>query len=61
VEIAIQKLKSYKSLGTDQILAKLIKAGGEMLYSEIHKLICSVWNKEEVPQQWKESIIIPIL
>jgi hypothetical protein len=28
VEIAIGKLKSYKSLGTDQILAKLIKAGG---------------------------------
>jgi hypothetical protein len=25
-----------------------------------HKLICSIWNKEELPQQWKESIIIPI-
>jgi hypothetical protein len=60
VEIAIGKLKSHKSLGTDQILAELIKAGGEMLYSEIHKLICSIWNKEELPQQWKESIIIPI-
>jgi hypothetical protein len=59
VEIAIGKLKSYKSLGTDQIPAKLIKAGGET-YSEIHRLICSVWNKEEFPQQWKESIIIPI-
>jgi hypothetical protein len=39
VEIAIGKLKSYRSLGTDQILAELIKAGGEMLCSEIHKLI----------------------
>jgi hypothetical protein len=29
VEIAIGKLKSYKSPGTDNILAKLIKAGGE--------------------------------
>jgi hypothetical protein len=58
VEIAIGKLKRYKSLGTGQILAKLIKAGGERLCSEIHKLICSVWNKEEMPQQWKESIII---
>jgi hypothetical protein len=26
-------LKSYKSLSTDQILAELIKAVGEMLYS----------------------------
>jgi hypothetical protein len=29
VETAIQKLKSYKSPGTDQIPAKLIKTGGE--------------------------------
>jgi hypothetical protein len=60
VEIAIGKLKSYKSPGTDQIPAKLIKAGSETLYSEIHRLICCIWNKEELPQQWKESIIIPI-
>jgi hypothetical protein len=60
VEIAIGKLKSCKSPGTDQILAKLIKAGGETLYSEIHRLICSIWNKEELPQQWKEYIIVPI-
>jgi hypothetical protein len=59
VEIAIGKLKSYKSPGTDQILARLIKAGSETLYSEIHKFICSIWNKEELPQQWKESIIVP--
>jgi hypothetical protein len=26
----------------------------------VHKLICSIWNKEELPQQWKESIIVPI-
>jgi hypothetical protein len=57
VEIVIGKLKSYKSLGTDQILAELIKAGGETLCSKIHKLTCSIWNKEELPQQWKESII----
>jgi hypothetical protein len=60
VEIAIGKLKSYKSPGTDQIPAKLIKAGSETLGSEIHRLICCIWNKEELPQQWKESIIVPI-
>jgi hypothetical protein len=60
VEIAIGKLKSYKSLGTDQIPAELIKAGGETLHSEINRIICSIWNKEELPQEWKESIIVPI-
>jgi hypothetical protein len=51
VEIGIGKLKSYKSPGTGQILAELIKTGGETLCYEIHKRICSVWNKEEFPQQ----------
>jgi hypothetical protein len=60
VEIAIGKLKSYKSPSNDQISAKLIKAGGETVCSETHKLICSIWNMEELPQQWKESIIVPI-
>jgi hypothetical protein len=60
VEIAIGKLNSYKSPGTDNIPSKLIKAGAETLYSEIHRLICCVWNKEELPQQWKEHIIVPI-
>jgi hypothetical protein len=60
VEIAIAKFKKYKSPGIDQIPAELIQAGGEMLLSDIHKLINSVWNKEEWPDKWKESIIVPI-
>jgi hypothetical protein len=60
VEIAIGELKSYKSPGTDQITAELIKAGDEILCSETLKFICSIRNKEELPQKWKESIIVPI-
>jgi hypothetical protein len=26
----------------------------------IHKLIYSIWNKEELPDQWKRSIIVPV-
>jgi hypothetical protein len=54
-----KKLKSYKSPGTDQIPVELIKARGETLCSEIHKCVCSTWNKEKLPQQWEKSIIIP--
>jgi hypothetical protein len=49
VEIAIGKLKSYKSPDTDQIPDELIKSGGETLCSEICELIHSIWNKEEFP------------
>jgi hypothetical protein len=59
-DIAIAKLKKYKSSGSDQILPELIQAGGKMLLSAIHKLINSIWNKEEMPDQWMESIILPV-
>jgi hypothetical protein len=60
VEVAVGKLKRYKSPGVDQIPAELIQAGGETLCSEIRKLIKLIWNKEKLPHQWKGSIMVPI-
>jgi len=60
VELAIEKLKIYKSPGIDQIPAEMIKAGGRTICCEIHKLMISVCNKEELPDEWKESIILSI-
>jgi hypothetical protein len=60
VEVAVVKLKSYKSPGVDQIPAELIQVGGETLRSEMHKLIKLICNKEELPHQWKESNVVPI-
>jgi hypothetical protein len=60
VEIAIAKLKKYNSPASDQIPVELIQAGGKTLVSVIHKLITSFRNKEELPDQRKESIIVPI-
>jgi len=59
VETAIEKLKRHKSPGTDQIPAELIKARGRIICSEIHKLTNSIWNKEELSEEWKKSIIVP--
>ena len=53
-ELAIEKPKSHKSPGIDQI-----PAGDRTIFCEIHKLIISVW-KEELPEEWKEFIIVPI-
>ena len=60
VELAIEKLKSRKSPGIDQIPEELIKAGGRTIRCAIHKLIIPIWNKEEMPEEWKELIIVPI-
>jgi hypothetical protein len=60
LEMAIEKLKRQKSPSIDQIPTELIKAGGRTVCSEIHKLINSICNKDELPEECKESINLPI-
>jgi hypothetical protein len=61
VEVDIRKIKGYKSPGSDQIPEEMIRAGlRETLHSEIHNLIMLIWNKGELPHQWKESIVVLI-
>ena len=60
IELVIEKLKSHKSLGIDKMPTELIKAWGKIIRCEIHELIISIWIKEELPEEWKESIIIPV-
>jgi len=52
----IENSKRYKSSGIGQALAELIHSGSGIVCSEIHKLTNCVWNKEEIPQQWKEPL-----
>jgi hypothetical protein len=59
-ELAIEKLKSHKSPGNDQIPAELIKTGRRTIRGAIDKLIIAILNEEELPEEWKESIIVPI-
>jgi hypothetical protein len=44
-------LKSYKGTNHQQKVGQFV---------DIHKLINSIWNKEELPEQWNESIFVPI-
>jgi hypothetical protein len=60
VEMIIGKVKSHKSLGTDQIPAEFIKVENRTIRCEIRKRINSIWNKKELTEDWKESFIVPI-
>jgi hypothetical protein len=51
IEMAIGKLKRHISPDTDQIPAESFKAEGRTIHSEIHKLINSVWNREELLEE----------
>jgi hypothetical protein len=60
VEFAIEELRSHKLPGINQIQAELIKVGARTIHYEIHKLITSLWEEEELPEDWKELINVPI-
>ena len=53
-EMAIEKLQRHKSQGNYQIPAELIKARSKIIRSEIHKLINSILDEEDLPEEWKE-------
>jgi len=60
VKLAIAKVRRHKSKDTDQIPAELIKAEGRTTSHKIHTFINSIWNKEELPEEWKELHIVPV-
>jgi len=57
--MAIRELKRHKSPGIDHIQTELIIAGSRIIIS-ITKHINSIWNREEMLEGWKDSIIVPI-
>jgi hypothetical protein len=34
--------------------------GGRKIRFDIHKLFTSTWNKGELPEDWRESIVVPM-
>jgi hypothetical protein len=55
VEMSIEKRKGCRSQCIDQIPAELIEGGSKTICSEIHKVIHALWNKEDMPEEWKDS------
>jgi hypothetical protein len=52
-QIVTEKLKRNKSPGTDQTPAEFIKTRGLKIRSENHNIINFVWNKKDLPGEWK--------
>ena len=59
VERAIKQLKEHKRPGEDEVTGEMIKAGGENLTKEIHRLCAQVWKEGKVPEEWTKSVLVP--
>jgi len=52
----LKRLKRHKTPGIDKIPAESTKARCRTIRCEMSILINSIWNKEELPEEWKEFI-----
>ena len=57
---AIKETKEGKSPGVCGILAEIWKQGGEKLKRKLHDQILKIWEKETVPQDWKDANIVSL-
>ena len=57
---AMRNLKNNKAAGTDGIHPELIKYGGSKLLNIIYEVVRLIWEEERIPEEWKETIIVPI-
>ena len=60
IKKAIMTLRNGKVAGPDGILAEAIKADIETTTSMLYSLFSKIWEKEEVPAQWREGIMIKL-
>ena len=60
VQAAIDRLKRNKSPRTDRITAEMIQAGGEPLARVLHGICQKIWEKERMPEEWSQSVIVTI-
>ncbi|XP_073831890.1 uncharacterized protein [Musca autumnalis] len=60
VKNAILALKNGKAPGCDGLPAECFKVNPEATATILHNLFEHVWETEDIPTQWKESIIIKL-
>jgi len=60
VKKGIKNLINNKAAGTDGIHLELIKYGGNKLLNRMYELVRQICEEERIPEEWKETIILPI-
>ena len=60
VRLAILKLKCKKAAGPDGLIGEFFKNAGEVIIPFFVKLFNTLFDKGSFPEEWTESIILPI-
>ena len=57
---AVQRLKNGRSPGEDEVVAEMLKSGGEATVEWLFDILREVWRTRRVPVEWKRSVLVPI-
>ena len=60
VQKAAKNLKPGNACGLNNVLAEMLKAGGQDVILFMTKLFNTIFDKDIYPSKWAEAIIIPI-
>ena len=60
IENALKTLKPGKAVGPDNILAELLRIGGDIAAQELHMIIECVWESGKWPEDLTSSTFIPL-
>lgn len=60
IENYISQLKNNRAPGEDGIVAEMWKLGGKRAAETIYEVIKDCWEKERIPDDWRQAIIHPL-
>ena len=60
IVLSLRDLKNNKATGIDNIAAEVLKVDIDTTASEMEKLFREIWDAEEVPDEWKQGLIVKL-
>ena len=57
---AVKKLNSGKAPDMNGFTAEILKSGGANMHSMLHHLMTHFWEKESVPQEWVDALLVSL-
>ncbi|XP_078460861.1 isoaspartyl peptidase/L-asparaginase isoform X1 [Lampetra planeri] len=57
---AIQRLRTGKAPGRDDLPSEMLREGGVCAQTALHDIIITVWTTGRVPQDWKDALVVPL-
>ena len=61
IEGVVQNMKNGKASGVDEVIAEVLKHGGDGMMMALVVLCRDVWGNERIPKDWMKGVIFPIL